>query len=99
MMNVRKGCREMCGGKCTYKGKDLFNGELCEEFEGFGGPTVPDKIVKPPKETNSLRKNSFSKLKKYDKVGCDFPMVISSEFRMRQYRDDDHREDTPHLDF
>lgn len=53
-MNVRKGCREMCGGKCTYRGKDLFNAELCEEFEGFGGPTVPDKIVKPPKEMDSL---------------------------------------------
>ena len=30
-----------------------------------------------------------------NKVGCVFPMVISSEFRMRQYIDDDHREDTP----
>jgi len=27
------------------------------------------------------------------KVGCVIPKVISSEFRMRQYRDDDHRED------
>ena len=26
-----------------------------------------------------------------------FQMVISSEFRMGQYRDDDHREDAPHL--
>ena len=26
-----------------------------------------------------------------------FPMIIWSEFRMMQYRDDDHREDTPHL--
>ena len=25
------------------------------------------------------------------KEGCDFPMVIWSEFRMRQYRDNDHR--------
>ena len=31
------------------------------------------------------------------KVGCVFPMVISSEFRMRQHRDDDHREDAPHF--
>ena len=30
------------------------------------------------------------------KVGI-FPMVISSEFRMSQYRDDDHREDAPHF--
>ena len=27
------------------------------------------------------------------KVGCAILKVISSEFRMRQYRDDDHRED------
>ena len=32
-----------------------------------------------------------------DKVGCIFPMVISSEFRMRQHRDDDHRDDAPHF--
>ena len=31
------------------------------------------------------------------KVGCIFPMVISSEFRMGQYRDDDHREDASHF--
>ena len=31
------------------------------------------------------------------KVGCVFPMVIGSEFRMRQYRDDDHRDDALHF--
>ena len=31
------------------------------------------------------------------KVGCIFPMVISSEFRMGQFRDDDHRRDAPHF--
>ena len=31
------------------------------------------------------------------KVGRAFPVVISSEFRMEQYRDDDHREDAPHF--
>ena len=31
------------------------------------------------------------------KVECVFPMVISSEFRMRQHRDHDHREDTSHF--
>ena len=31
------------------------------------------------------------------KVGCAIPKVISSEFRMRQYRDDDHREAAPHF--
>ena len=29
------------------------------------------------------------------KVGCIFPVVISFEFRVKQYRDDDHCEDTP----
>ena len=33
------------------------------------------------------------------KVGCIFPLVISSEFRMRQNRDGDHREDAPHFTF
>ena len=34
---------------------------------------------------------------KKSKVGCIFPLVISSEFRMGQYRDDNHREDAPHF--
>ena len=33
----------------------------------------------------------------YGKVGRGFPMVISSEFRMGQYRDDDHHEDAPYF--
>ena len=35
-------------------------------------------------------------LKKH-KVGCIFPMVIWSEFRMRQFRDDDPQEDALHF--
>ena len=31
------------------------------------------------------------------KVGPMFPMVIWSKFRMRQYKDDDHREDALHF--
>ena len=31
------------------------------------------------------------------KKGCVFPMVISSEFRMEQHRDDDHQKDVPHF--
>ena len=31
------------------------------------------------------------------KVGCVFTMIIWSEFRMRKYRDGDHREDAPHF--
>ena len=33
----------------------------------------------------------------FDKVGCAFPMVISSDFRMGKYRDDDHEEDAPYF--
>ena len=32
-----------------------------------------------------------------NKVECVLPMVISSEFRIGQNRDDDHREDEPHF--
>ena len=32
-----------------------------------------------------------------NKVECIFPMVISSDFCMRKYRDDDLREDAPHF--
>ena len=35
----------------------------------------------------------------YITVGCIFPMVISSEFRIGQHRDDDHREGTLHFIF
>ena len=31
------------------------------------------------------------------KVECAFPMVILSEFRMGQYRDDDYRDEAPHF--
>ena len=31
------------------------------------------------------------------KEGCVFPIFIWSEFRMRQYRDDDHRKDASHF--
>ena len=31
------------------------------------------------------------------KVGCIFPMVISSDFPMAQHRDDDHQEDVAHF--
>jgi len=31
------------------------------------------------------------------KLGCVFPMVISSDFRMGKHRDDDHEEDAPYF--
>ena len=33
----------------------------------------------------------------YNKLGCVFPMVISSDFRMGEHRDDDHEEDAPYF--
>ena len=35
----------------------------------------------------------------FSKVGCIFPVVISSELRMGLCKDDDHREDAPNLRF
>ena len=32
-----------------------------------------------------------------DKVECVFPMVILSDFRMGQHKDDCHQEDAPHF--
>ena len=37
-----------------------------------------------------------STLSLFIKVGCIFPMVISTEFRLGQYRDDDRQEDATH---
>ena len=31
------------------------------------------------------------------KMRCIFPMAISSEFHMEQYKDEDHREDVSHF--
>ena len=42
---------------------------------------------------NKCRSDDFDFFKV--KVGCIFPMVISSEFSMRQYRDNGHREEAP----
>ena len=44
----------------------------------------------------NLIKGPYAKETFYlDKVGCIFSMVIWSEFRVGQYRDDDHLEDAP----
>ena len=48
--------------------------------------------------TSNLSSKKNSKFSNY-KVGCIFPMVIWSEFRMGQYWDDDHREDAPQFTF
>ena len=36
-------------------------------------------------------------IKPVTKVGCVFPIVISSEIRMWQYGNDDHQEDAAHF--
>ena len=54
-------------------------------------------------EDNDLQevvfKNPFFRtgLQFYHKVECVFPVVIPSEFRMRQHRDGEHQEDAPHV--
>ena len=54
---------------------------------------LPKSFVKFP---GNHFQNSFKWLN--SKVGCIFPMIISSHFCMRQQRDDDHREDAPTLE-
>ena len=46
-----------------------------------------------------LRETKIAFLEDYQiiKVGRFFPMVISSDFRMGEHRDDDHEEDTPYF--
>ena len=34
---------------------------------------------------------------KSNKVGCVFPMAISSDFRMEKHRDDEHEEKAPYF--
>ena len=46
---------------------------------------------------NHLAKRLLKQKVFRNKVGCVFLMVIWSEFRMGQYRHDDHREDAPHF--
>ena len=50
-------------------------------------------------DKNGVRvsKGEFQSRVNIIKVECIFPMVISSEFRMKHYRHDDHREDTTHF--
>ena len=46
---------------------------------------------------NHLAKRLLKQKVFRNKVECVFPMVIWSKFRMGQYKDNDHREDTPHF--
>ena len=53
-----------------------------------------NEIIVPLKYDHNT---SFTGKTWHFKVGCVFSMVILSEFRMGQYRDDDYREDVPHF--
>ena len=63
-------------------------GDECEgkmlDAKGDSG----DKVMQLIKDANTLLEVTY-------KVGCIFPMVISSEFRMRQNRGNNHRENAP----
>ena len=43
------------------------------------------------------RKYMPIKIRKYFKEGCVFSLVISSEFRLGEYRDKGHRKVAPHF--
>ena len=49
------------------------------------------------KEYNNLSKQLLRELFIQNKVGRVFPVVIWSEFRLGQYRDDDHRDEASHF--
>ena len=56
-----------------------------------------NKKSKLRKESTKMSGGWRSVVIKLATVGCVFPMVIWSEFRMGQYRHDDHREDAPYF--
>ena len=56
-----------------------------------------DKILRETEQALKINSKRFLIKIPYIKVVRVFSMVISSEFRMDQYRDDDHRKDAPHF--
>ena len=58
---------------------------------------VKPTALKVLSELTLFSLESIRSLIQVTKVGRILPMVISPEFRMGQYRDDDHREDAPHF--
>ena len=69
------------------KAKNEIEGDIEENKEAIEELKKWQTEIKKDKET----------ICEVFKVGCVSPMVISSEFHMGQYWDDDHREDAPHL--
>ena len=54
-------------------------------------------LIKKLSSMDCPKKVSQIKTSLICKVGCVFPVVIWSEFRLGQQRDDGHREYTPHF--
>ena len=67
-----------------YIDTDLLNEAMCEDKHGhYQHSKWIDCYCKPEDHIG--------------KVGGVFPIVIRPEFRTRQYRDNDHREDASHF--
>ena len=73
----------ICSVEYDEKNKFIYSGA----YELLDGATRFFKNIFCPKSNAPWK----------DKVGCAFPMIILSEFRTRQYRDNDHREDALHF--
>ena len=71
--------------KKVKSNSDLFNEDTDSESENF----------EPRKIKYKSRKTLDSSDSEGNKVGCVFPMVSSSDFRMGQQRGDDHQDDAP----
>ena len=90
--------------KYLYYGCYCFPDGDQKLFSGFGDPI--DEVDKVCRRFQTCYRcvgvdygqeeciNTSGEFKQVRRV---FPLVISSEFRMGQYRDDDHREDAPHF--
>ena len=61
---------------------------------GYGPYSTRSKAYKPLIRSGL---NLMIWTDKDTKAGCVFPIVISSDLRMGQHRDDDHQEDAPHF--
>ena len=68
-------------------------------YDVFYEVSDPNDLLTDRKENEYFYQGMFTRNSLQTKVGCIFPMAISSEFRMKQNRDDDHPEDAPHFTF
>ena len=68
-----------------------------EWVNGLDGPGNEDVTEATYKSYTTKAQNK--RFESSTKVGCVFSMTIWSEFQVKQYIDDDHREDAPHFSF